>query len=136
MATRASHARSLLAAAATCAIAYLACGPLAAADARYTDSGPEPLLAHVFEQIEGNHLDAAREQVEALIKAYPNFRLAHLIKGDLLLARGRPIQGYLSRVSRKEPTSLIRCGSPLQAARSATILILTSWALRLAVIRF
>jgi hypothetical protein len=28
---------------------------------------------------------------EALIKAYPNFRLAHLVKGDLLLARGRPI---------------------------------------------
>ena len=92
MATRASHARSLVTAAAACAVVYLACGPLAAADARYTDSGPEPLLAHVFEQIEGNHLEAAREQVEALIKAYPNFRLAHLIKGDLLLARGRPIQ--------------------------------------------
>jgi hypothetical protein len=29
------------------------------------------------------------QQTEMLIKAYPNFRLAHLVKGDLLLARSR-----------------------------------------------
>ncbi len=49
------------------------------------------MLSRVFEQIEANRLDAALEQSEAMIRAYPNFRLAHLIKGDLLLARTRPI---------------------------------------------
>ena len=78
----------LLAAALLCACSIL---PAASAERTYSDSGPEPLLAGVFAEIEQNRLDAALQRVEALIKAYPNFRLAHLVKGDLLLARGRPI---------------------------------------------
>ena len=31
-------------------------------------------------------------EVEKVLKAYPNFRLAHLIKGDLLLARAQPLK--------------------------------------------
>jgi murein L,D-transpeptidase YafK len=31
-------------------------------------------------------------EVEKVIQSYPNFRLAHLIKGDLLLARSRPLR--------------------------------------------
>ena len=54
-------------------------------EAHYTDSGPEPLLAKVFDAIEANRLDLAMQQTDALIKAYPNFRLAHLVRGDLLL---------------------------------------------------
>jgi murein L,D-transpeptidase YafK len=61
---------------------------------RYTDSGPEPLLARIFEQIEQHRWDAALKETESLVKAYPNFRLAHLIKGDLLLARTRPIKNF------------------------------------------
>ncbi|MCX8017955.1 MAG: hypothetical protein N2690_08680, partial [Rhodocyclaceae bacterium] len=61
---------------------------------RYTDSGPEPLLARVFEQIEQSRWDAALRETEALLRAYPNFRLGHLIKGDLLLARTRPIKTF------------------------------------------
>ena len=76
------------------AICFLACGPASAADARYSDAGPESILAHVFEQIEQNHLDVALQQVESLIKAYPKFRLAHLIMGDLLLARAGPIKAF------------------------------------------
>ena len=86
--------RLRLAITAACA---LACGPLAAADAnpaRYSDAGPEPLLARVFEHIEQNRLSLALQEVEALVKAYPNFHLANLIKGDLLLARSRPIQAF------------------------------------------
>jgi murein L,D-transpeptidase YafK len=64
------------------------------AQPRYSDSGPEPLLARVFEQIEQNHWETALQQTEALIKAYPNFRLAHLVKGDLLLARSRPLKVF------------------------------------------
>ncbi len=76
---------------------FLSGGSLLAAEAtpaRYSDSGPEPILARVFEQIEQNHLDLALRDVEALVKAYPNFHLANLIKGDLLLARSRPIQAF------------------------------------------
>ena len=62
--------------------------------AHYTDSGPEPLLAKVFDAIEANRLDLAMQQTDALIKAYPNFRLAHLVRGDLLLARSRPLTSF------------------------------------------
>jgi hypothetical protein len=68
--------------------------PAAAVEARYTDSGPEPLLAKVFDAIENNRLDLAMQQTEMLIKAYPNFRLAHLVVGDLLLARSRPLTAF------------------------------------------
>jgi murein L,D-transpeptidase YafK len=61
---------------------------------RYTDSGPEPLLAQVFLLIEKNRWEAALEQTEMMLKAYPNFRLGHLVKGDLLLARTRPLQSF------------------------------------------
>jgi murein L,D-transpeptidase YafK len=65
-----------------------------AAQPRYSDSGPEPLLARVFEQIEQNKWEAALQQTEALIRAYPTFRLAHLVKGDLLLARVKPLKTF------------------------------------------
>ncbi|MCX7896714.1 MAG: L,D-transpeptidase family protein [Rhodocyclaceae bacterium] len=61
---------------------------------RYTDAGPEPLLARVFEYIEKSHWEAALQETEKLLAAYPNFRLAHLIKGDLLLARTRPLSRF------------------------------------------
>ena len=60
----------------------------------YSDSGPEPMLARIFAHIEPHRLDQAMEQTEALVKAYPNFRLGQLIKGDLLLARGRPLVAF------------------------------------------
>ncbi len=62
--------------------------------ASLSDAGPEAALARVFEFIEQNRLDAAMQQTEALLGRYPNFRLAHLIKGDLLLARARPISAF------------------------------------------
>jgi lipoprotein-anchoring transpeptidase ErfK/SrfK len=59
--------------------------------ATFSDSGLEPQLSRIFREIEKNRLDTALEQTESLLRQYPNFRLAHLIKGDLLLARTRPI---------------------------------------------
>ncbi len=50
------------------------------------------MLDQVFAHIEQNRLDGALGQTERLLKAYPNFRLGHLIKGDLLLARSRQIK--------------------------------------------
>ncbi len=56
------------------------------------DAGPEALLNQVFESINQNRLDKALTQVEALLRSNPNFRLANLIKGDLLIARARPLR--------------------------------------------
>jgi murein L,D-transpeptidase YafK len=55
---------------------------------------PEDRLSTVFEAIEANKLDVALKRVDALIADYPNFRLAHLVRGDLLLARARPLQTF------------------------------------------
>ncbi|WP_294256308.1 L,D-transpeptidase family protein [Propionivibrio sp.] len=60
----------------------------------FSDSGPEPQLSRIFDAIEKNRLDTALEQTEALLTQYPNFRLAYLIKGDLLLARSMPLATF------------------------------------------
>lgn len=54
-------------------------------------NGPEALLARTMREIKANQLDGALSQVDKIIDAYPHFRLAHLIKGDILLARARPL---------------------------------------------
>jgi len=76
------------------ALCLAAAGAVSAAspEQTYSDSGPEPMLDQVFAHIEQNRLDAALGQTERLLKAYPNFRLGHLIKGDLLMARSRQIK--------------------------------------------
>ena len=57
-------------------------------------ASPEPALSGVVDAIEANRLDLALQRVETLIAAHPTFRLAHLIRGDLLLARARPLQTF------------------------------------------
>ena len=52
---------------------------------------PEALLVNSLLAISRNRLDMAMIEIDNAIKANPNFRLAHLIKGDLLLAHTRPI---------------------------------------------
>ena len=71
--------------------AALAAAALSLAAAAAT---PEDRLSQVFEAIEANQLDLALTRVDALISAYPNFRLAYLVRGDLLLARARPLQTF------------------------------------------
>ena len=62
--------------------------------ASVSDAGPEAALAKVFEHIENHRHGLALEQTEAILNVYPNFRLAHLIKGDLLLARSGALSGF------------------------------------------
>jgi murein L,D-transpeptidase YafK len=57
-------------------------------------STPEDRLSAVFQSIEANRVDDALQRVDALIREYPNFRLAHLVRGDLLLARSRPLETF------------------------------------------
>lgn len=52
---------------------------------------PEALLVKSLLEIDRNRLDAAQAEIDNLLKINPNFRLAYLIKGDLLLARSRPL---------------------------------------------
>ena len=82
-------------------IAGLACAAPAANPATagqlsssVSDSGPEPQLAKIFKEIEGKRLDTALQLTENLLRQYPNFRLGHLIKGDLLLARTQQIKSF------------------------------------------
>lgn len=67
---------------------------LARASTSVSDAGPEAQLASIFKEIEGNRLGHALELTEALLRQHPNYRLANLIKGDLLLARHQPIQTF------------------------------------------
>ncbi|MBA4142836.1 MAG: L,D-transpeptidase family protein [Nitrosospira sp.] len=54
-------------------------------------TGPEIMLIKSLQEIAERRMDSALNGIEQLLQASPNFRLAHLIKGDLLLARTRPI---------------------------------------------
>ena len=79
----------------TCiAVAALAFGvpsALSPAKGARVDVTADALLATVYDEIVRGHLDVAFQNIEGLIRVKPNFRLAHLIKGDLLLARAHPI---------------------------------------------
>jgi murein L,D-transpeptidase YafK len=55
---------------------------------------PEDRLSEVYASVEANRLDEALGRVDALLHDYPNFRLAHLVRGDLLLARARPLETF------------------------------------------
>ena len=57
----------------------------------YAPQEPEALLVNSLLEISRNRLDMAMVEIDNAIKANPNFRLAHLIRGDLLLAHTRPI---------------------------------------------
>lgn len=50
----------------------------------------DTLLLGVYRELAANHLRAAMEKADALVTAYPNFHLGHLIRGDLLLMHARP----------------------------------------------
>ncbi|MDH4151237.1 MAG: L,D-transpeptidase family protein [Betaproteobacteria bacterium] len=54
-------------------------------------AAPEALLAQTLLAITGSQFDIALTEINKVLQTNPNFRLAHLIKGDLLMARARPI---------------------------------------------
>lgn len=57
-------------------------------------NGADAHFKLVLESIGQQRLGAALDEVDGLIARYPNFRLAHLVRGDLLLARAKPIAGF------------------------------------------
>ena len=54
-------------------------------------STPEAMLVRALLDIRDRRFSSAFDQIDSLLVANPNFRLAQLVKGDLLLARARPI---------------------------------------------
>jgi murein L,D-transpeptidase YafK len=46
---------------------------------------PDVLLIAVYKDLAANHLSSAQAKADALVEAYPNFHLGHLVRGDLLL---------------------------------------------------
>jgi len=71
----------------TPAVSAIPAMPVPAVTDETKRNGPEALLARTMREINANQLDGALAEVDKIIDAYPNFRLAHLIKGDILLAR-------------------------------------------------
>ncbi len=54
----------------------------------------EALLAKSLHAIGNNKLDVALNEVDSLLKINPNFKLAQLVKGDLLMARAQAINSF------------------------------------------
>ncbi|HLP97736.1 MAG TPA: L,D-transpeptidase family protein [Sideroxyarcus sp.] len=51
-------------------------------------------LAKSLQAVRENRLDLALNEVDSLLKVNPNFKLAQLVKGDLLMARAKPISDF------------------------------------------
>ena len=54
---------------------------------------PDASLIAIYKDLGANNLREAQAKADALTTAYPNFLLAQLIRGDLLLMHSRPITG-------------------------------------------
>ncbi|MBI4809531.1 MAG: L,D-transpeptidase family protein [Nitrosomonadales bacterium] len=54
----------------------------------------ELALAKSLQAVSNNRLDVALNEVDSLLKLNPNFKLAQLVRGDLLLARSKPISNF------------------------------------------
>jgi len=76
------------------ALALGAASVVAQARADSAAGGAEARLRLVLENIREGRLNPALEEADRLVGQYPNFRLAHLLRGDLLLARAGPITSF------------------------------------------
>ncbi len=55
---------------------------------------PEALLLDIYKDLGNNRLQEAQNKADALVAAYPHFRLGHLVRGDLLMMHVRPIKNF------------------------------------------
>jgi murein L,D-transpeptidase YafK len=86
-------------------VAAMSRQPMARGIVTRTVRSSEAMLAQSLISIRENRLHDALRQVDALLQIAPNFHLAQLIKGDLLLARSRPL-ATLGDVARAPSTRL------------------------------
>ncbi|WPX31575.1 L,D-transpeptidase family protein [Actimicrobium sp. CCC2.4] len=78
----------------------LAAVPVAQAAARVPDllqpagkPDPDSQLIAIYKDLSANNLRQAQLRADALVTAYPNFLLAQLVRGDLLMMHTRPVTG-------------------------------------------
>ena len=76
------------------AAAIMLAAASAAAPSENGHAEAEAQLQRALDLVGRGRLDEAIGAVDKLVARYPNFRLAHLVKGDLLLARTRPIRDF------------------------------------------
>ena len=65
----------------------------------------EDLLAASLTAVTAGQFDQAIQSLDKLISIAPNFKLAHLVKGDLLMARAQRFQGFGSPSPNSEDVS-------------------------------
>ncbi|MBO9536012.1 L,D-transpeptidase [Herbaspirillum sp.] len=68
--------------------------PQSAGPAAPAKPDPEALLIDVYKDLGANRLREAQAKADALVAAYPTFRLGHLVQGDLLLMHARPVRNF------------------------------------------
>lgn len=83
----------LLAMAATACMAAEPPMVLASADASHFLHSPDALIGKTLQDIRASRLDDALKEVDRVISIRPDFKLAYLIRGDLLMARAKPLSG-------------------------------------------
>ncbi|HNI08762.1 MAG TPA: hypothetical protein PLL24_11745, partial [Thiobacillaceae bacterium] len=66
---------------------------LASADPARFAPTPDALIGKTLQDIRASRLDDALREVDKVISIRPDFKLAHLIRGDLLMARAKPLSG-------------------------------------------
>lgn len=54
----------------------------------------EAKLIHVYKLVGAGQVRQAQHDAEALVRQFPNFQLAHLVLGDLLAVRARPLSSF------------------------------------------
>ncbi|MGD8788109.1 MAG: L,D-transpeptidase family protein [Burkholderiales bacterium] len=80
---------------------------------------PEEMLVKALIEVRENRVADAYKQIESLLSVNPNFRLAQLIKGDLLLARSRPIDNVGAGAPSADKTTDLRAEARARLARYA-----------------
>jgi murein L,D-transpeptidase YafK len=74
-------------------ILLLLCG-IAISSAQAVAGDSETLLVKSLQALNDNQIDSAISDVDRLLRTNPNFRLAQLIKGDLLMARAGALEHF------------------------------------------
>ncbi|HUU72816.1 MAG TPA: L,D-transpeptidase family protein [Burkholderiales bacterium] len=82
-------------------------------------SVPEEMLVKALIEVSENRIGSALEQIESLLSVSPNFRLAQLVKGDLLLARSQPIDTLGAGASSKNMATDLRAEARARLTRYA-----------------
>jgi murein L,D-transpeptidase YafK len=70
------------------------CTLIGTAQAETDSRSTEIKLANSLMAIKNNHLDIAMNEVDSLLRVNPNYKLAQLVKGDLLMAKAGQITGF------------------------------------------